>query len=340
MVAIYWWGGEDSDCTASGSGTTVDTTSGHFRSSYARCALTINAGGNGYWQNSLAFSQSQFWFSFRLFLEPNRTLSGAYLISLVSSDNIDRFRIRAVSNNSNVFQFFKVDASGTQTQLGSNFTLATSGSAPDKWDLFLNDAVAGQINLYLNVGTGPVQIFSFTGDTTTNSVSTIAWFRLFQCQNNAPAAFSEMIVSDSDTRSFSLQTFAAVANGNTHNFDLGSPAASNVNKITNSDATLDGASVGGLIDQYTTGAVASGAFAVLGYGVAARAQCGFSAPNNIDVGVRTGSTDYWSADQTLTTTWQNTYRNMWLTNPNTGNAWQTSEIGSAAGFNIGLRSVT
>jgi hypothetical protein len=31
---------------------------------------------------------------------------------------------------------------------------------------------------------------------------------------------------------------------------------------------------------------------------------------------------------------------MWLTNPNTGNAWQTSEIGSAAGFNIGLRSVT
>jgi hypothetical protein len=72
-------------------------------------------------------------------------------------------------------------------------------------------------------------------------------------------------VSDSDTRGMAgLVTLPPVANGNTHNFDVGTPAASNVNKIIINDSTFDGATTPGLIDQYTIGSLPAGSWQITG----------------------------------------------------------------------------
>ncbi len=131
----------------------------------------------------------------------------------------------------------------------------------------------------------------------------------------------------------SLQSLAPVANGNTHNFDTGTPAAANVNEITLSDGTVDGSTTAAQIDQYTIPALATGSFSILAVGVSARMQKGTSGPTKMDLGVRSTS-DYWSADQVLTVTWA-AYQNWWTTDPNTASSpW------AALPSNIGLQSVT
>jgi hypothetical protein len=227
-------------------------------------------------------------------------------------------------------------AAGTFTQLGSTFPSGLATSTMAKVDVHMNYAsVGGFVELYINGNL----VFSFSGDPTTEGVTALANFLLQQSAATGPSAWSEVILADIDTRGLSLQTFPPVANGNTHNFDTGTPAAANVNETTINDATLDGSTTAGQIDEYTNGAVAAGTFDVIAFGISARAQKGATGPSKMDFVVRTAATDFFSSDVALSTFWQN-YQNWWLTNPNTGVAWLTSQIGSTAGFNIGLKSVT
>jgi hypothetical protein len=112
-----------------------------------------------------------------------------------------------------------------------------------------------------------------------------------------------------------LQTLAPVANGNTHNFDTGTPGRSKVNENTLNDTTLDGSTTAGQIDQYTIPVPSHpGTFAIVAVGVSARMQKGTSGPSKMDLGVRSGGTDYWSTDISLGASWA-TSQNWWTTDP-------------------------
>ena len=69
------------------------------------------------------------------------------------------------------------------------------------------------------------------------------------------------------------------------------------------------------------------------------ATAGTSGPTKFDFMVRTGGADFVSPDIAPTLAWA-PYAYAWDTNPNTGNAWQTSELPNASSaFNLGLKSV-
>lgn len=329
MTTIYFAGGEDCDHFSGGSGSAISTTSGAFRSSYARCGLQAISSSNGYWQNSLSYvgTPTAFWFSARLAAANNA--SGTYLLKFGDTSNFTRLQIVTSSGNLIVQ---KVNTAGTATTLTNTLSAWNGGfsgntAGTDKLDIhWVNDA-SGSIDIWLNGN----KVFNYSGDTTTETMA-IAWHRLSNCGNAVVCVWSEILVVDVDARSFSLQTLAPVSNGNTHNFDTGTPAAANVNETTLSDSTLDGSSSAGQIDQYTIPSLVSGSFSVVAIGVSARMQKGSSGPTKMDLGVRSGSTDYWSSDQVLTTTWA-AYQNWWTTDPNTSAAW------TALPSNIGLESV-
>ncbi len=326
MPTIYLGGGEDSEFFQVGGGT-VTTNTFFFRSLYARCALLCI--GTTYWQNWESFNLSTFWNSVRAGMS-SWGVNNINAIAYADSSNIERLRIRGVSQN--VFKVEKVDASGTATQLGSNFTMICSNTsgAPDKVDVFVNYNVSGTFTVYFNT----FQVFTFSGDVTTNSVTALAYGRFGPWTSGTNGSASEIIFADSDTRAWSLQTLAPVANGNTHNWDTGSPAAANVNEITLNDTTIDGSTTAAQIDQYTIPALVSGSIGILAVGVSTRALAGASGPSKLDLNVRVGGSDYFSSDQVLTTVWGN-YQNWWSTDPNTaGLAW------AALPTNIGLKSVT
>lgn len=338
MVNIYWAGGEDSDYVNIGQNA-VSTTTFFFRSAYARCALVVvgnsnikfwsavpGVGGSSGWNAS----PSTFWIGARI----NQTVQNGFPADMLRiTDSSGVVRLRIVGTASGVFTIFKQSAALVATQLGSPTVsgLTPGATTPDKVDFFINYAVAGSMSMYIN----GVQIFTFSGDVTTDGQTILNGHQLgAACTNNGDnTAWSEFIVADSDTRSWSLQTLAPVANGNTHNFNTGSPAAANVNEITLSDTTFDGSSVAGEIDQYTVPAIAAGSYSILAIGVSARAQEGFSGPSKLDTGVRSSATDTWSSDHSLVTAFAN-YQDWWNADPATSAAW------AALPTNIGLRSVT
>jgi hypothetical protein len=330
VTTVYFAGGEDSEFIQSGGGS-VDTTSGHWRSSWARCALATNNNPST-WQNLAPFSASTFWATARLFVNvaTNGNTINTDLIAFLDSGGVKRLAIRG-TGTAGQLKAVKINAVGTVTQIGSNFTWpgasALSG-APDKLDLNVTYAVAGALTFYLN----GVQLFTFSGDVTTDSVTSLATIQFSGLTSNGHD-WSEVIVTDADTRSLGLLSLPPVANGNTHNFDTGTPAAANVNEITLSDATLDGSSTAGQIDEYTIGSLPAGSFTILAVGVSARMQKSATGPSKMDLLLRSGTTDYASADQVLTTSWAN-YQNWWATDPNTSASW------AALPANIGLKSVT
>lgn len=340
MTTVYAAGGEDSELYLTSSGA-VSTTANSFRPTYARCGLATftPSGAAPFWQYWAPFSQSVFWNGARLW---NNVATTATLNNILwralSSDSLPRLRIRCSVAATNTFVLEKVDASGTQTTLATFVWAPTlSPTVPEKFDVFVNYAAGGEFSFYYNT----VLIAQFLGDVTTNSVTALANISYGHFGNSTTLGlrWSETMVLDTDTRSLNLQTFPPVANGNTHNFDTGTPAAANVNETTLDNSTLDGSTTAGQIDGYTTGAVAAGTYGVLAYGVSVMAQKGSSGPSKLDLAVRTNGTDYFSADQTLTAAFAD-YQNWWANNPDTGVPWTTAQIGAASGFNVGAKSVT
>lgn len=344
---IFWAGGEDSDFTGIGTNRGVDTTAGHFRSTYARCGVS-NPNGSAaqgianidFWSVHNEFSTSAFWFTAQLYAAGGTIIAaGEQMIRFTDSAGVVRIRLRVSTANTTVptigYTAETVNAAGAVVTTIGTYSLIQANASLGKIDIFCNYASSGQFTIYNN-GT---QILTFSGNLLTDSNTTINGFDLGTFQNftaaGGPCCWSELIVSDSDTRQNSLQTLAPVANGSTHNFDTGTPAASNVNETTMNDATLDGSTTAGQIDQYTIPALASGNPSILAVVVSARMQEGSSGPAHADVGVRAGSTpgNYWSSNFALTTAW-GPFQNVWLTDPSTGTGWQALPV------NIGVQSVT
>jgi hypothetical protein len=259
---------------------------------------------------------------------------------LADVNKITRIRMR-LTNNSNAPQTFaveKVTAANVATTLFTGsfvYDTVTTGTESTQFAWHVQYAVAGFCELYYR----GILLGSFTGDVTTDGITDLAYIVLGNNAQGPRNFWSEVMVTDFDPRTCSLQTFAPVANGNTHNFDTGTPAAANVNEVTLNLTTLDGSTTAGQIDEYTTGAVATGTFDVMAYGVSAFLSKGTSGPSKADLAVRTGGTDFFSSDQVLST-FYDSYQNWWTLNPNTSAPWLTNQIGSTSGFNIGLKSVT
>lgn len=333
-MTILFAGGEDTELYSVLGGAVV-TTAGKFRSN-ARCALKVAGNSAAYWQNrpELAFSSGNFWSMAMHIIDSTggtSTSNNQRLIAWLDSSFVERLGIYGTGNTSQ-YKVVKTNAAGTTTQIGSAFTMAVGGSL-DKIDVHAVISATGSVDVYLN---GVVVFTSGTVDTTTDGVTSLANVRLANAQSlavNGTSDWSEIVVDTTDTRSYYLQTLAPVANGNTHNFDTGTPAAANVNETTLNDATLDGSTTAGQIDQYTIPSLMAGTVAIIAIGVSARMQKGTSGPSKMDLGVRSGGSDFWSADVVLAAAWASA-QNWWTTDPNTSAAW------AALPSNIGLKSVT
>lgn len=348
MVQIYFRGGEDIDFAVIGPNHGLQGTGGRFRAGFARYAmeLAINAVANAdFWLAPNKFSVSSFWFTARINVSggTNPGLNGNYLWYLTDSGGVIRIRIRLVSQNnafsSVIWAVDKVNSVGTATQLGSNFTLSNIGtSVLCKLDIQCVYSTTGTFNIYMAASDGSASTlaFTYTGDVTTDSQTLVTGFALGQPGSGGGnyCDWSEVIVSDTDTRTMGLVTLAPVANGNTHTFDTGSPAAANVNETTLNLTTFDGSSVAGQIDQYTIGTLPTGTWQILDFAVSAQLIVGATGPLHMDLGVRSGSTpaDYWSSDIAVATNWT-TYVYDWPNDPSTSALW------TALPVNIGLRSV-
>jgi hypothetical protein len=233
----------------------------------------------------------------------------------------------------------KFNAAGTATQIGSVLSGTFTGSpgSPDALDIQISSyGVSGTINIYIN-GT---LVYNFTGDVHTDSNTTVNGLRLAGVMDSTQSDtyalyYSEVIVSDSDTRGMSLATLTPAADGNTDNWDIG--GVTNINELVEDDTTLNASGTPGQIQQYTTNALPSGTFGVVAVMISGRMMAGSSGgPTKVDFGVRTAGVDHWSADVTLPGSLA-TVQNVFMTDPGTSAPFDPTVLGT--GFNVGLKSV-
>jgi hypothetical protein len=353
-MAILFVAGEDSDLATTGT-TAVDTTSTHRRTAYCRCALQATNGG-GTWDTGNAMSVASAWIHARVWMTdvPGLALFGSSLVNdasirITDAAGIVRLILYMPSLTTGVvpntiasnWQFAKVNAAGTVTPLGSPLSAIFSGSptSPDAIDIQITNYAtggSGTVNIWIN-GVLAFNVSSATLATDANT--TINGVRFcgigLSGSNSVAFSYSEVILSDSDTRSVSLATLTPAANGNTDNWDIG--GVSNINEIVLNDTTLNASGTPGQIQQYTTGVLPSGTFGVLAVVLSGRMMAGFSGgPTKVDFGVRTASVDHWSADVTLSNSLA-TVQHVFAVDPGTSLPFDPAVLG--VGFNVGLRSI-
>jgi hypothetical protein len=188
---------------------------------------------------------------------------------------------------------------------------------------------------------GGAQVFTYSGNLLTDSATALAQLELgdgTNAYNGNYFDWSEIIVSDSDTRSMSIILLNASPSGTLTQW---TGTAANVNTATINDANYIASGTPLQINEYKTAATwPVGAFTVLEVVQNVRASVSTTGPQHVDVGFNFNGTRYWSADWAPPlTSFGNSPQTIWTTNPNTGVAWTQADL-QAATFNYGVRSNT
>lgn len=361
-MTILFAGGEDLDFQYLGQGAPVfadagirlDATAGRFRAGYGRYAITFdqNSQNNGWPINSVyaraTFGNvSQVWFSARVVMAAGGSI-GPIGLRFRGPGMVERIRITNTHANSAVagpYNVSTVNAAGTVTSLGNTSAGFTqTPTVPDKLDIFINYAVAGSMQIYIN-GT---RVFDFSGDVTTDGATQLqlADFGAFTyvtgfSGSGSFTAWSEVIAATTDTRSLGLVTQVPTANGNTHNWDSGTASDIGATSYATGDAAPNYALTAGLIQEYqVTPALPGGFYSILAVVHKARLAASPSPPADMQFMVRSAGADFVSGTLAPNLSYT-TLQNVWDVNPATSAAWLPTDLPSAStAYNMGLKSIT
>jgi hypothetical protein len=328
---FYFIGGEDHDFSKIGSCTVNTATTAGRRTAYARCALQVAAASlTDGWVGSFSSAQSSFWLAARMYLSNNNnSTANVETIAFTDSAGARRLVIRT-GTGTNPFALVKRNASNTNTAL---VTLSVSPSVSlVRWDIQVNYGTSGSINIYMD----GALVGSYTGDVTTDSVTSLSGFVLGGTSTSATnALWSEVIVSDSDTRGLSLVTLTPSANGNAFTWDSGSYTS--INETTLDDSSVMSSGTSGELAQFTVNSSGiTGNPAIKAVAITARGAKGGTGPQNVKMNVRTSGIDYMSSAIALPAA-LNRVQGVFATNPGTSGPWAYTDL-TATGFNIGIES--
>jgi hypothetical protein len=331
MATYYFVGGEDHDFTKLGICSVDTATANTRRTANNRCSLKVGNASNSLisdgWTGTLSAPQSSFWLSTR-YVYTGFTSTNSYLMSFFDAAGTRRLYIMGTNQG---FTLYKVSSTNVSTSLGILNSGANPPATLTKVDVFINYAVAGSIQVYWD----NTLVFNYSGDITTNGATALASFTLGSVGGNTSNYWSEVVASDSDTRSTSIITLAPSANGNAFTFDSGSVAS--ISETTLDDTSLISSGTAGQLAQFTVGSAGvTGSLAIKAVVISARAAKGGTGPQNAKFNVRTGSANYASAAIALPGTFGRV-QGVFTANPASSSPWVNADL-TAAGFNVGIQS--
>ncbi|MEW6385900.1 MAG: hypothetical protein AB1491_00065 [Thermodesulfobacteriota bacterium] len=277
-----------------------------------------------------------------------RGMSGAYALKNLPSAKSElwvafRYKPESVSlGNSRIFEFRNgttvigsIQQSGNviQTLRGTATVLATGSQTFGQNDVVLIEArfkpdnSAGVFQIKIN---GILDI-DFSGDTTDGPTS-IDNIRVYAYSSSFYGNFDDVIIDDAgfpgDTK---IQALKPTAAGNSTQWDPSSGSNWDcVDEVPASDTDYVSTNVSNEIDLYTFSDLSGSIEEVKCVQVQARAvKEGAPTPQNLQLAVRSGGSNYFSGDKAVPATTPTALANIWATNPDTSAAWTPSEVNNA-----------
>jgi hypothetical protein len=341
-LTTYMSASEDIDATTAGT-ITIVSAGGSHRSTYVRtawqcsnCSSTADPPANLVTYPVFTSAQSTFWAHARISTSSSAATLGVNVPMLILSDGgTRRLYVRFTATNGQV-KFSTRNAAGTFADLATSAAGAIDTAAIAGTPLSLDWKVVYGTSGSLELWHDGVQILTHSGDNTTNSATTLDQMETVGI-NTGNSWFSEIIVSDTDTRDQAVMALQPVASGTTQTWTPNT--VGNINELVLSDATVVASTVNNDLSGWTTPTTfpssSTGGWTVASVTQTARVLRSAAGPQQFAFYCRVGGTDVAGADVALTTGFVN-YRKQWDAQCNTAAAWSTGDI--IAGFNLGLKA--
>jgi hypothetical protein len=323
-MAFLFLGGEVDDFTCGSPA--ISTSSVNFRSGYARLGLSSSASTATY-QAVFSAASAAFWLSFRVYTTGFTSASGgsgiADFVQLKPGSGSSLLAFSTTASSSNTV--------GLRTYNGSSYTnLVTAtgtfiNSSNNKVDIYCSCGGSGTLTVYIN----GAQVLTYSGDLTVGStIADIASAVLCAGQLVASAYLSEVIVSDSDTRTLSLTTLAPSASGSNSAW---TGAFTDVNDTSATLSTVDASylstSTNDAVHSLACNDLPTTNLTVHAVQVKARAMKDVTGPTNLQVGIFNSSGGY-SSDIALGTGFADA-KEIFTTNPIDSSAWTPAAVNAA-----------
>lgn len=276
------------------------------------------------------------WIGFRLYVGAN-TIGGVIVAAYTADDVSSLFDLNSASGVLSI-RGATSDAARTVVSPGASLVGTNSYFINAHWkavsggmllELFVNGALiatATVSNAYLNgKSVGIIRIGGAALGTSANVNAGYGWY------------YSEIIVSTEDNRGWRVATLVPTAAGTTSDWD---GTFADIDEAEINDADYISSDVANEVSLFGMSnlSVAAQNMDVKAVALTARARKGVTGPLNIQVALRSGGANYFTANRTgLNTAFGPLESTMWENNPATAAPFTVSEV---QGIELGFKSTT
>lgn len=321
-MTIHFASSEDIDFTLV-SGADVNT-SNSFDPNYSRCAVR-SENSNEKITAQIGAGISTLYMSMRWTkFDPHSSVSDNQLFVIKDgSTNVARLK---ATNGTYTLETWD---SGWQVRATSSINFLANGTNRLTIKLVLH-ASAGEFTLWIEDGLAA----TFTGDTIGDTgASTVDNIILTNVQNASASSFSEIIIADEQTINMRVATLVPSSDGTNTDWTNGWAA---VDEAANSPAdTIQSSSADDVETMNLTNYAGSTDLTVRAVFVSAKAIRGVSGPQNLQLAVREGASEAFSANKALDLVYT-TYKNKFTVNPDS-TPWTLADLDS---LQAGVKSIT
>lgn len=190
------------------------------------------------------------------------------------------------------------------------------------------NSASGSLKLYLS---GTERITS--GSIDLSGIASLGKIRGYGATNNHYSFFSQIIVADEPTIGLRLFTVPVSGAGATSSW---TGAYTEIDEIVYADADFINSASANQVSTFAATVPSLTGYQTKAVAVTARAKCGASGPQNIQMVLRSSGTDYFSSSKALDAGYR-AFCNVWDTDPATSSAWVNTAVSSAQ---PGAKSIT
>lgn len=309
-MTLLFGGGEMGGFVPSDASAIEDTTGSGARwdSGFTRCGLAIFSSSS--YADSFEFAgQTDIWIHGEIY---NAGVSGALpFLGLLNASGTEVYQIQPLGSgavNAFIWQMRRWNGSAFVDH-GSTVTVS---DARQTYDLHV-DIANDTVKLYLS---GTLRLTA--SGTDLSAMTDIAQIRL---RSSGQSIHSQVAASTTSTVGGRLMTAVATATGAT---DQWTSSYASVDEISYSDSDFIFSDTAAQVEMMTVTPVGSlTGYSIAGWIVTARANTSGAGPQNIQMAVRSGSTNYFTSSMALDAGY-GAFCGVWETDPGTTLAWTTT----------------